>query len=204
MSSYRRPVQERAQRTFDAVLDATGVLLSEVGIERISTNMICERAGVSPPALYRYFDDKYAVIEALAERLQEKQAVVLMAWIERYADAGLEVIADRTLELIRALHRIKASEPGALWIMRALHAVPSLTHLRLNSHNRVADLLTDVYVRYLPQVDRRVIRRRARLSVEIAYSIDEMLMEEAADVDGTLEDAHYVFKCMFHYPDYVE
>jgi AcrR family transcriptional regulator len=202
LSRYRKPVQARAKRTYDLLLDAAGTLLGEVGIERISTNMICERAGLSPPALYRYFDDKYAVIEALAERLMERQNVELQDWVERYADAGLEVLADRTLDLIRAMHRITGSEPGALWIMRALHAVPSLTHIRLISHNMVADLLTDIYHRYLPHVDRALLRRRTRLSVEFAYSLDEMLKEEAVDIENTLIDAHFVFKAMFRYPEY--
>jgi AcrR family transcriptional regulator len=200
--THRKPVQARAQRTYDALLDAAGTLLGEVGVERISTNLICERAGATPPALYRYFNDKYAVIGALAERLMERQNVALQAWITRYADAGLEVLADRTIDLLREMHAITSREPGALWIMRSLRAVPNLTHIRLFSHNLVADLLTDLYHVYLPHVDRDLLRRRTRLSVEFAYSLDEMLKEEAVDVDGTFQDAHFVFKAMFGYPEY--
>ncbi len=200
--THRKPVQARAKRTYDMLLDAAGELLGEVGIERISTNLICERAGLTPPALYRYFDDKYAVIGALAERLMERQNVALQAWIALYARAGLAVLADRTIDLLRDMHAITSSEPGALWIMRSLHAVPNLTPIRLFSHNLVTDLLTDLYHAYLPHVDRAVLRRRTRLSVEFAYSLDEMLKEEAVDVDKTFEDAHFVFKAMFNYPEY--
>lgn len=199
---HRKPVQARAQRTYDALLDAAGTLLGEVGVERISTNLICERAGTTPPALYRYFDDKYAVIGALAERLMERQNIAMQAWIARYADAGLAVLADRTVELLRDMHAITGAEPGALWIMRSLRAVPSLTPIRLFSHNLVTDLLTDLYAVYLPHVDRALLRRRTRLSVEFAYSLDEMLKEEAVDVEKTFEDAHFVFKAMFDYPEY--
>src|SRR5262249_31941379 len=59
------PRQERALQTYERLLDVAGELLAEVGVERISTNMICARAGMTPPALYRYFKDKYAVLEAL-------------------------------------------------------------------------------------------------------------------------------------------
>jgi AcrR family transcriptional regulator len=202
LPTHRKPVQARAQRTYDALLDAAGVLLGEVGVERISTNLICERAGMSPPALYRYFDDKYAVIGALAERLMLRQNVAMQAWIARHADAGLATLADRTIDLLREMHAITSAEPGALWIMRSLHAVPNLTHIRLFSHNLVTDLLTDLYHVYLPHVDRAVLRRRTRLSVEFAYSLDEMLKEEAVDVENTFRDAHHVFKAMFDYPDY--
>lgn len=202
MVTHRKPVQARSQKTYDALLDAAGELLGEVGIERISTNMICERAGMSPPALYRYFDDKYAVVGALAERLMAKQNVAMQAWVTDYADAGLAVLAERTIDLLRTMHAITSNEPGALWIMRALHAVPTLTHIRLQSHHFVTDLLTDLYHRYLPGVDRALLRRRTRLSVEFAYSLDEMLKEEAVDVERTFEDAAFVFRCMFDYPDY--
>src|SRR6478735_10586998 len=83
------PQQERAVQTRDHLLDVAGELLGEVGIERISTNMICARAGVTPPALYRYFKDKYAVLEALGRRLMERQNTVLEAWIARHAPHGI-------------------------------------------------------------------------------------------------------------------
>lgn len=68
-----RPKQGRAQQTYDLLLNVSGELLAEVGADRISTNMICARAGVTPPALYRYFEDKYAVLEALGRRLMARR-----------------------------------------------------------------------------------------------------------------------------------
>src|ERR1700679_586070 len=79
------PQQERAVQTRDHLLDVAGELLGEVGFENISTNMICARAGMTPPALYRYFKDKYAVLEALGERLMARQNAVLFAWLDTYA-----------------------------------------------------------------------------------------------------------------------
>lgn len=199
---YRQPKQDRAKRTFDTLLDAAGNLLGEVGIERISTNLICQRANVTPPAFYRYFDDKYAIIQALAEHLLQRQNVALEAWLERYGGQGLEVLSEKILELLHTMSEITGSQPGALWILRALRSVPSLTPIRLYSHNYVADRLTDTYRQYLPHVPRDVLRRRVRLSVEMAYSTDEMLKEEPMDQDRLLEDTHFVFKGMFHFPDY--
>src|SRR5678815_5337556 len=73
--SRAAPKQERAMQTRERLLDVAGELLGKVGIERISTNMICARAGLTPPALYRYFKDKYAVLEALGLRLMDRQNV---------------------------------------------------------------------------------------------------------------------------------
>jgi len=202
VTAYRQPRQARSRRTFDALLDATGYLLSEVGIERISTNLICERAQVTPPALYRYFDDKYAVIFALAERLMLRQNDALRAWIANYGGQGLDVLSAKLHELLQTMSEITGSQPGAMWIMRALRSVPTLTPMRLYSHNYVTDLLTDTYHQYLPHVDRDTIRRRTRLSVEMAYSMDEMLKEEDIDQKRLLEDAAFLFRSMLNFPEY--
>lgn len=196
------PQQERSRKTYERLLDIAGELLSEVGIERISANLICERAAMTPPAFYRYFDDKYAVIAALAERLMARQNVALNEWIAEFGAQGLGVMSDRIIDLMRTMADVTGGQPGALWIMRAMHAVPALAPIRLASHRYVAGLLTDVYHAYLPHVPRELLYRRVRLSVELAYSVDEMMKEEHVDREKTLEDAHFVFRAMFRYPEY--
>ncbi len=200
--SHRKPLQARSRRTYDSLLDSASSLLQEIGVEKISANAICQHAGVTPPAFYRYFDDKYAIIEALADRLGERQAIILEAWVIQYGGQGLDVIAAKVTELLLQLHKVTASEPGALWIQRALHAMPKLAHLRLAAHHRVTDLLASIYAPYLPHVPYEILRRRTRLSVEIAYSLDEMLHEGEAEPESMYADAEHVFSAMFHYPDY--
>jgi AcrR family transcriptional regulator len=194
-------VQERSRKTYDLLLGAAEMLLEEVGVERISTNLICQRANLTAPAFYRYFDDKYAVIEALAERLMKRQNVALEAWVERYQHTGYDMIVAHVADLVREIDDITQGQPGAIWIMRALRAVPKLSHIRLASHNHVTDLLTDIYMPYLPGVPRELVRRRTRLSVEIAYSIDEMLKEETVSRDDAMDDLTYIFKALYYHPD---
>lgn len=202
MGHYRMPKQARSQKTFDDLLDAAGHLLCDVGIEQISANLVCERAKVTPPAFYRYFDDKYGIFAALSDRLMAAQNEVLLTWLERHQQQGLAAMSENLIELIGELSKVTASQPGALWVMRALHAVPSLTNIRLDSHNQVTDLMTDIYVQYLPHVPRALIRRRTRLSVELCYSITELLEEEDMDMEGVLADSAHIFNAMFNYPEY--
>jgi len=172
------PRQERALLTYERLLDVAGALLAEVGIERISTNQICARAGMTPPALYRYFKDKYAVLEALGRRLMDRQNAVLFAWLDRHSPGGLEALGDNVEEIIRATAEITASEPGAIWTLRALRAVPQLTHVRIESHRLVTDRMTEVYAPLAPHLTREVIWRRLRISVEFGFAADEMFTEE--------------------------
>ncbi len=172
------PKQERAVQTRELLLNVAGELLAEVGIDRISTNLICARAGLTPPALYRYFSDKHAVIEALAHRLMARQNLALEAWLERTQDHGIDALRDGIEDLLRENAAVTASEPGAVWILRALHASPRLVHVRVESHRHVTDLLVAAYVRYMPGVDRDELWQRLRLSVELGFATDEMLYEE--------------------------
>ncbi|MET0294100.1 MAG: TetR/AcrR family transcriptional regulator [Caulobacter sp.] len=172
------PQQERARQTYERLLDVAGELLGEVGIERISTNMICARAGMTPPALYRYFKDKYGVLEALGARLMSRQNAVLFAWLDRHSPNGWEAVSGAVEELIVANAEVNASEPGAIWTLRALRAVPQLAHVRLESHRLVSNRMTEVYAPLLPHLPRDVIWRRVRLSIEFGFSLEEMMAEE--------------------------
>ena len=172
------PIQERAVQTRDRLLDIAGELLGEVGVERISTNMIAAKAGVSPAALYRYFKDKYAVLEALGRRLMDRQNVVLFAWLDEHKAGGLEALAEGTEVLLRATAAITDSEPGGVWILRAMRAVPQLAHVRLESHNEVTDALLEAYAPLVPKMNKRVLWRRLRVTVEFGYAVDEMLHDD--------------------------
>ena len=189
------PRQERSLATCQRLLDVAGELLGEVGIERISTNLICARAGVTPPALYRYYADKYAILEALGRRLMDRQNAVLFAWLDRHGPAGLHALSEATLELLQLTAQVTASEPGAVWTLRALRASPRLAHIRIASHRLVTDALVKVYAPYLPQIPADVLWRRMRISVEFGFAADEMLNEETLIArENVLEDAAAILR----------
>lgn len=190
-----QPRQGRAVATRERLLDVAGSLLGEVGVERISTNLICARAGMTPPALYRYFKDKYAVLEALGQRLMDRQNAVLFDWLDRHAPGGLESLATGLESLLRATADVTASEPGAIWILRALRAVPQLAHVRIASHRLVTDRMAAVYAPLLSDMAPEVLWRRLRLGVELGFATDEMLNEETLTPrDDLLRDAAAVLR----------
>lgn len=189
------PRQERAVQTYERLLDVAGELLAELGIERISTNLICARAGMTPPALYRYFKDKYAVLEALGRRLMDRQNAALFDWLDRYGPLGLDALSGSVEELMRATADVTASEVGAVWTLRALRAVPQLTHVRIESHRLVTDRMAEVYAPLLPDLPSDVLWRRLRLSVEFGFAADEMLNEETLiPRDDILRDAAAILR----------
>lgn len=169
----------RKQTTRERLLDTAGALLAEVGMERISTNMICERAGVTPPALYYYYADKFELVAALGERLMDRQNAALARWLERHAAGGIRAYAGNTEELLRETAEITEKEPGGIWIERALHSSPRLEHVRIELHRYVTDLLTDAFLASLPGRPRQTVWLRVRMLVEFGYVATELLHAES-------------------------
>ena len=62
------PTQRRSTQRLDALLDAAAGIVDELGFERLTTQMVAERAGASIGTVYRYFPDRVAVLHALRER----------------------------------------------------------------------------------------------------------------------------------------
>ena len=62
------PTQRRSTQRLDALLDAAAEIVDETGFERLTTQMVAERAGASIGTVYRYFPDRVAVLHALRER----------------------------------------------------------------------------------------------------------------------------------------
>lgn len=154
--------------------------------------MICERAGVTPPALYYYFKDKFEVIVALGERLMDRQNEALVRWIERHADQGIETYAASTEELLRETAEITEADPGGVWVERALHSSPRLEHVRIESHRYVTDLLTDAFASQLPDIPRTKVWLRVRMLVEYGYMAVELLHAQSGIARETIlaEAAH--------------
>ena len=57
-ATARRFTQERARKTFEALVEAAGARFLEAGYDATGTPDIAERAGVSVGTFYRYFEDK--------------------------------------------------------------------------------------------------------------------------------------------------
>ena len=168
--SLRRPAQKRSQATYDRLLDSAGELLEELGVERISTNLIAARAGVTPPTLYHYFADKYALLAALGERLMAAQNALVPL------DPALDEAAISAILLDHV--RLTRASPGGAWIMRMLRAVPQLADVRLTSHRELAAALTRMAIEQDPSQDQALLECQARLVVDLGFAAIELVLDE--------------------------
>lgn len=193
------PSRRKGKDTFETILATAGELLAEVGFERLTTNLVCERAGMTPPALYRYFPNKYALVSELAKRLMEAQDEVLFAWLdEGGADsATIDGAVQKTVLLRKALIDVTRRHPGGMWILRAIRAVPVLQEVRIDSRDKVLDRYF-VYLRSrYPDVPDEHIVAAARLSEQVGYAAIEMIMEDPdLDENRIVEEASWM-TCLY-------
>jgi AcrR family transcriptional regulator len=176
------PAQQRATETYEKILLATAQTLCDVGIERLSTNLVCERAGLTPPALYRYFPNKYALLSVLGDRLLEKQNERIDHWITpELLTSSSQALEKALSELILDTYRVTHATLGGMWTLKALRAVPALEHVRLDSHRRVATVQAQVMADAFPQVDPQVLLTVARVVVEMIHATVELLFDESLD-----------------------
>lgn len=70
-SARRQPVQFRSNSTVQSIFDAASVLLARMSLEEITTSRIAVEAGISVGALYRFFPDKQAIVDAIAVKRVE-------------------------------------------------------------------------------------------------------------------------------------
>jgi AcrR family transcriptional regulator len=174
-----KPQQARAKRTYEAILAAAAALLVEVGVERISTNLVAERAGVTVPALYRYFPNKYAVLNALGAALMDKQNAVFQQWFDQYGGSGdPQQLLDNVYELLNRTYEVTLEQIGGVEILQALRAVAPLQEVRLASHRLVSSQFAALVAELLARPDDDLVKTKARLTIEIGYAIVEMALED--------------------------
>ena len=102
----KRPRQERARATFEAVLDAAAEAITEHGYAAMTTNAVARRAGVSIGSLYQYFPNKAAILVCLLERHIREMQPVIAEGLEALAEPGRpfeDALSEMLLQLV-AVH----------------------------------------------------------------------------------------------------
>jgi AcrR family transcriptional regulator len=121
----KRPRQERARATVDAILQATAYILRRRGYAELTTNGIAEKAGVNIASLYQYFPNKEAILAELLRRHaaegRSKALEVVRASRSRSFASGVRLLVDGMLaehSVDPALHRVLTTEALRLGLPR--------------------------------------------------------------------------------------
>ena len=174
-----KPRQERAKRTYEAILTAAAELLIEVGVERISTNIVAARARVSVPALYRYFPNKYAVLNALSAAYMDQHTAIFQQWVDEQLGQDDPVFLVTNIGgLLERIYAATQQQVGGLELVQAVRAVEPLREVRLASHRAASNRLATVVAEILDRSVDELTLAQAQLTVASVYAVVEAALEE--------------------------
>jgi AcrR family transcriptional regulator len=120
MTKSRAAAEDEASRTRQRILRATVALMAEIGIDRVRTRSIAERAGVNAALVHYHFGSVPAlVLEAAEDALRRELGPsidvlrsgatmkaslrAVLTWIERYGErtAGSTILAEAMVKATR-------------------------------------------------------------------------------------------------------
>jgi AcrR family transcriptional regulator len=188
-----QPQQRRARRAVEHILDATGVVLDQVGPDLLTTKAVAAAAGVNIATLYRYFPDRTALLAELVRRYEDDYRVHLRALFDELADAS-----DWRTALRRAIPdmmALRSAQPGMEGLRRSVSTVPELRELQMHLDSSLIDAIADVLERRKPQLEHRravelAIAVQATVNAVLSRRFDRLTPSTAADEAANLVIAY--------------
>ncbi|NGO45173.1 TetR/AcrR family transcriptional regulator [Streptomyces ureilyticus] len=188
-SLRRAPVQRRSAERLTRILDACADLLDEVGYDALSTRAVAVRAGVPIGSVYRFFGNKRAMADALAQRNLDRYAERVTHRLEAAEEeGGWRTAMDAVLDEYLAMKR---TAPGFALVDFG-NQIPVGTR-DAEPNTRVSDRLTDMLSAYLGREPDDDLRRTFLVAVEAADTLvqlafrlspsgDERIIEETREL----------------------
>jgi AcrR family transcriptional regulator len=170
-SLRRAPIQRRSAERLTRLLD-------EVGYDALSTRAVAQRAGVPIGSVYRFFGNKRAMADALAQRNLERYAERVTERLQNSDGGGWRVAVDAVLDEYLAMKR---TAPGFSLVDFGNQIPVGARDAEPNT--RVADRLTDLLSGYLDHTPDENLRRTFLVAVETADALVHLAFRVAPEGD---------------------
>lgn len=164
----KRPKQDRAKITCQAILDAAAHILAEEGYPALNTNYLARRAGVSIGSLYQYFPNKEAVVASLIEREVDRDRRFLEALFADVHEAPLDEAVRRLVDAV--MDRCEADLVLAVALREQIPRVEWSARMREATSYLEAALAELLQARF-PAADGEHLRRSAFIVVRAVDGI---------------------------------
>ncbi|GGV67503.1 TetR family transcriptional regulator [Streptomyces thermoviolaceus subsp. thermoviolaceus] len=162
-------MQRRSAERLTRILDACADLLDEVGYDALSTRAVAARAGVPIGSLYRFFGNKRAMADALAQRNLERYAERVTERLKAAADGDWRAAVDAVFDEYLLMKR---TAPG-FSLVDFGNQIP-LGVRRTEPNHRVADRLVTLLSGRLGREPDDDLRRVFLIAVETADTLVQL------------------------------
>ncbi|MEU2545847.1 TetR/AcrR family transcriptional regulator [Streptomyces roseolus] len=182
----RTPVQQRSAERLVRILDACAGLLDEAGYEQLSTRAVAVRAGVPIGSVYRFFDNKRAMVAALAHRNLDRYAERISARFERTPVLDERSAIDGVLDEFLAMKR---GVPGFALVDFGVPAAEEAGEGAAEDPNgKVAERICGLLAAHLGRTDDETLRRKVLVCVETADTLVRLAFRADPAGDPALID----------------
>jgi hypothetical protein len=110
--------------------------------------------------------------------LLARRGDILTLWLAEVSPKGAQAMAEGLGDVLTATWQATLNEPGGIWILRALRAVPQLAHVRAEAYAEMTEIMASAFAASLNHPPRDDLWLRVRVALEFAFSADELLFEE--------------------------
>ena len=173
----RVPRQARGRARVEQILDITERLLAERGYDALTTNAVAAEAGISVGALYHFFPNKVAILEALVARYYAQLLGVLEGVHGDTPALTAETLEGYVKTLLTALSGFVEGSPSLTPAFLA--AASASSNLAAMDEANKAEMVSLLAARYEVWTQNAATARRiARM---IAAVLDMLFIETAED-----------------------
>ncbi|UUU20906.1 TetR/AcrR family transcriptional regulator [Streptomyces sp. DSM 40750] len=180
-SLRRAPVQRRSAERLTRILDACADLLDEVGYDALSTRAVALRAGVPIGSVYRFFGNKRAMADALAERNLDRFTDGVTRRLRATGGGDWRTAMDAVLDEYLDMKR---NAPGFALIDFG-NQIP-VGGLRREPNHRVADRLSELLSAYIDRTPDEDLRRTFLIAVETADTLVHLAFRVSPEGDARI------------------
>ena len=190
----QKPQQGRSVETVSRILDAGWSLLAEVGIEGFSTNAVAKQAGVNIGTVYRYFDDKFAIVRELMVGESNRRMQALASLLRELQETDdLHLWAMKVLEEIRALFQ---AEPRSIPLEVTVRSLPQFRDFIEEADANFATAISSVLAYRRPELGEVRCRTRAGVMQFILRYYAQRLHSEDISAEALDEIANLMVNCL--------
>ncbi|MET7297370.1 TetR/AcrR family transcriptional regulator [Embleya sp. NPDC005575] len=179
----KRPQQARSRARVEAIFSAATDILAKDGVEGLTMRRLAAAAGVPSGTLYQFFEDKPAVLAAVARHHMDAFAAAMDDLINRAGRAPWPELIDTLFDNYVQLYR---DNPGYLAIRAGRRLTPELLRVDDTNNDLVADGIRRILIAQHALPDTPDVAVAARAGVHAADAVLQLAFRAAPDGDPAL------------------
>ena len=192
INKRRAPAQSRSKEMVNTILMSAKRLIGQQGYDAVSMREIAREAGISPAAIYQYFDDKNAILAELVSRYYEMTFQMTTALLER--TTGLDDVEQLLRDAVGFIHAYFSQDADLLGVWSAVMASHAINGMDVQHCVATAQAITNRLLLVQPGLNREQVQTSSLLMVRmLTATVHLALSMRPQEAQSVLDEFVVVF-----------